>query len=355
VNARHLAASIASIFTALVLSPSVALADPPGDPRGVGDPRFVPASVENACNSLELAATGGPVPHDKKTLVVRWLGYATFELTYGDKVILLDNYYYRGPRYRDLGFKVEDVRRADAIIIGHGHFDHMSDSAQVAIQTGAPIVGAPITTTKLLSQAVNPAQVITVTGKGGELLHFDGFTVQPVLGRHGEPPAFTAAFGAAYTAAIPAPTPEQAAIEASIRAKGSSDSHILDQGTIAYIITFDTGFRLAYRDSGGIMTDYEKAAMQQHGRVDVLLGAIAANVIAESQATVLMPMVENYRPVVFFPGHHEEEIGGKVDRATEPMFQYIKNEFPDTVTVSKEFREPTCFDTRRNLSNSNNH
>src|SRR5205823_4186765 len=152
------------------------------------------------CNSLELAATGGPVPHDKKTLVIRWLGYATFELSYGDKVILLDKYYYRGPRYRDLGFKVDDVTRADAIIIGHGHFDHMSDSAQVAKQTGAPIVGAPITTTKLLSQSVNPAQVIAVTGKGGELLHFDGFTVQPILGRHGEPPAFTAAFGAAYTA-----------------------------------------------------------------------------------------------------------------------------------------------------------
>jgi hypothetical protein len=31
----------------------------------------------------------------------------------------------------------------------------------------------------------------------------------------------------------------------------------------------------------------------------------------------------------------------------------VKNEFPDTVTISKEFREPTCFDTRRNLSKGN--
>ena len=37
-----------------------------------------------------------------------------------------------------------------------------------------------------------------------------------------------------------------------------------------------SGFRLAWRDSGGVMTDYERAAMQRYGRTDVLLGAIAA-------------------------------------------------------------------------------
>ena len=44
-------------------------------------------------------------------------------------------------------------------------------------------------------------------------------------------------------------------------------------------------------------------------------------------------------------------MGGRPDRATEPLFQYAKNAFPDLITVSKQFREPTCFDTRRNRSN----
>ena len=116
------------------------------------------------------------------------------------------------------------------------------------------------------------------------------------------------------------------------------------------MITFDTGFKLAYRDSGGAMTQYEKDAMKSIGRVDVLLGAVAANVVAESQAQVMLPMLDNYKPTVFFPAHHEEEIGGKVDRATEPMFQYGKNILPNTLMISKLFREPTCFDTRHNLA-----
>ena len=113
------------------------------------------------------------------------------------------------------------------------------------------------------------------------------------------------------------------------------------------------GTRLAYRDSGGYMTSYETAAMNQIGRVDILLGAVAANIIAESQALVALPMLETYRPAVWIPGHHEEEIGGKPDRATEPLFQYAKNAFPSLLTVSKQFREPTCFDTRKNLSRGN--
>ncbi len=149
------------------------------------------------------------------------------------------------------------------------------------------------------------------------------------------------------------PTPSEAAAFAALGARGSTDAGITAAGTIAYVITFDDGFRVAYRDSGGVMTDYEKAAMAQIGRVDVLLGAVAANIIAESQAMILLPMLETYRPAVYFPGHHEEEIGGKADRATEPLFQYAKNEFPDLMTISKTFREPTCFDTRKNLSKGN--
>jgi hypothetical protein len=62
-----------------------------------------------------------------------------------------------------------------------------------------------------------------------------------------------------------------------------------------------------------------------------------------------MPMIDTYRPAVYSPAHHEEEVDRNVDRATEPMFQYIKNAYPGTVTISKEIREPTCFDARYNL------
>jgi L-ascorbate metabolism protein UlaG (beta-lactamase superfamily) len=316
------------------------------------DPRFAPLPAEAACRSLQLASTGGPLLSDPKTLAIRWVGFASFELVYGKQIILLDNYYDRGPRYRNLGFKAADVKRAGLIIVGHAHVDHMSDTAQVARQTGAPVVAEAITAGKLFTEGIDPKQVTQVTGTDDRILRYDGFTVQPILARHGEPPPFAEKFSEAYALASPA-TPEELAIEAAIKAKGSSDPHIVDQGTIAYIITFDDGFRLAFRDSGGFLTTYEKTALAKIGRVDVLIGAIAANSIAESNASILMPMIELYRPAVYFPAHHEEEPGRNLDRATEPMFQYIKNEFPDTLTISKEFREPTCFDTRFNLKSGN--
>jgi L-ascorbate metabolism protein UlaG (beta-lactamase superfamily) len=326
-----------------------------GDPHGVGDPRFTPPSSEAACNTRTMAAAGGPTLKDKKTLLIRWMGYTNYELVYGDKIILLDNGYYNrtGTQYKDLGFTAADIKRADLIIIGHAHLDHISDTAQVAKQTHAPVIGAPITMTALLSQGLDPSQQKMVTGTtSGELLKYPniGITVQPILGKHGQPPQYTAAFGTAYKAAAPVPTPSEAAAFAALAARGSTDPNIITQGEIAYVITFDDGFRVAYRDSGGVMTSYETSAMQTIGRVDVLLGAVAADVIAEAQAMILLPMLQTYRPAVYIPGHHEEEIGGKPDRATEPLFQYAKNAFPDLITVSKEFREPTCFDTRSTIA-----
>ena len=324
------------------------------DERQSMDPRFAPPPEEAACHSLHLASTGGPTLADPKILAVRWLGFSTYELVYGNQIILLDNYYDRGPRYRDLGFKAADIERANLILVGHAHYDHMADTAQTIAQTGASAVAAAITAAKLSSEHVDSSKIIQVTGKDDRILDFDGFTVQPVLARHGEPNLlpFPAQFSKAYAQAAPA-SPEDTAAEALIKAKGSRDPHIVDEGTIAFVITFDDGFRLAYRDSGGTMTDYEKAAMARIGRVDVLIGAIAANSIAEANAAILMPMIDTYRPAVYFPAHHEEEVGSNVDRATEPMFQYIKNKYPDTLTISKEFREPTCFDTRFNLKTGN--
>jgi L-ascorbate metabolism protein UlaG (beta-lactamase superfamily) len=322
-----------------------------GDSRGVGDPRFTLASSEAACNTRTMAAAGGPTLKDNKTLLIRWMGYTNYELVYGDKIILLDNGYYNrtGTQYKDLGFTAADIKRADLIIIGHAHLDHISDTTQVAKQTHAPVIGAPITIMTLASQGLPPSQQKMVTGATpGEILSYPhiGITVQPILGKHGQPPQYTAAFGTAYKAAAPIPTPSEAAAFAALAARGSTDPNIITQGEIAYVITFDDGFRVAYRDSGGVMTSYETNAMQKIGRVDVLLGAVAADIIAEPQAMILLPMLQTYRPAVYIPGHHEEEIGGKPDRATEPLFQYAKNAFPDLITVSKEFREPTCFDTR---------
>src|SRR4029077_21156678 len=176
-----------------------------------------------------------------------------------------------------LGFTAADVKKSDAILIGHGHHDHMSDAATVGARTGATVVGAPVTTEKLATQAIDPKQVRTVTGRGGEVLQFGPFKVEPILGRHGEPPHdVVEAFDDALKAVAPKATPEQVAERAAIRARGTSDKRVLAEGTIAFLITLDNGFRIMFRDSGGRITDYEKAAMERVGLADLALVAVSA-------------------------------------------------------------------------------
>ena len=57
--------------------------------------------------------------------------------------------------------------------------------------------------------------------------------------------------------------------------------------------------------------------------------------------------VHTYNPRAFMPAHHDAPYNG-LWRATEPIFQAIKNENPRIVTISKGYREPTCFVTTGN-------
>jgi|HubBroStandDraft_6_1064221.scaffolds.fasta_scaffold177508_2 L-ascorbate metabolism protein UlaG (beta-lactamase superfamily) len=301
------------------------------------------------CEVSTLVATGGPLPRDPHTLAIRWTGYSNFELVYNGKVILLDAYFDRGSTYPPLGLKASDIRKADVILIGHAHFDHMSDAASAATRTGAPVIGAPITTDKLRSQGLDPGLIKTVNGKGGELLKFAGFEIEPILGRHGQPPPnVTAAFNQALKSVTAPFTPEQTAELAKIRDRGSSDPRIIAEGTIAYLITFDDGFRVMYRDSGGVVTDYEKAVMKRIERVDVALAAVAADVLPSLTVKQALEYLRTYRPAVYIPAHHDADYNG-LWRPTEPIFQALKDEDPSLITVSKQYREPVCLDTNNSI------
>jgi L-ascorbate metabolism protein UlaG (beta-lactamase superfamily) len=302
-------------------------------------------SKDAGCEVSRLVSTGGPAPRNPHMLAIRWTGYSNFELAYNGQILLLDAYFDRGSTYAPLGFKAADIKKADAILIGHGHFDHMSDAASVGMRTGAIVAGAALTTDKLRSQNLDPKQIRTVTGRGGEVLKFTGFQVEPVLGRHGEPPAKVArAFDQVLKSLTTPFSAEQAAEAAAIRARGTSDPRVVPEGTIAYLITLDNGFRIMYRDSGGAVTDFERAAMQRVGRVDIALAAVAADVLNGLTAKRALEYMRVYKPDIYIPAHHDADLNG-MWRATEPIFQALKDENPALITISKQYREPICFDT----------
>jgi L-ascorbate metabolism protein UlaG (beta-lactamase superfamily) len=350
------------VMTCLLASSAVALgamaahARPFNDPRSDrieaidADAKFAAEPRDSACHAAVLASTGGALPKNPRTLAIRWTGFSNFELVYNGQIVLLDAYFDRGSNFPSLGFKADDVKKADVILIGHGHHDHMSDAASVGARTGATVVGAPVTAEKLATQAIDPKQVRTVTGRGGELLKFGAFTVEPILGRHGEPPAdVVSPIDEAIKKVAKPMTAEQTAEFATIRARGTQDRRVIAEGTIAYLITLDNGFRIMYRDSGGRVTDFEKAAMERVGRVDVALIAASASYLNTLTTAAALEHVRTYKPDVYIPAHHDSAYNN-LWRATEPLFQAVKDDNPNIVTVSKNYREPTCFNTDYNIS-----
>lgn len=344
---RRKLTGLAALMVGAVWACSGLLSEPVGDPRAAR--MMIGQSSDPGCEAATLVSTGGAFPKQPSTLAIRWTGYSNFELAFNGKIVLLDAYFDRGSMFPSLGFKAADVKRADLILLGHGHVDHMSDAASVGAQTGALVVGAPVTTEKLLTQKIAAKQVRTVTGKGGELLQFPGFTVEPILGRHGEPPKdVSEAFQNALKPFAKGASPEQAKERAEIRNRGTNDSRVIAEGTIAFLITLDNGFRIFYRDSGGVVTDYERAVMKRIGRVDVGLIAVSAAFLHSLTSQRAVEHICAYQPDVYIPSHHDAENDG-LWRATEPLFRAVKEVNPNLVTVSRGYREPVCFDTENNL------
>jgi L-ascorbate metabolism protein UlaG (beta-lactamase superfamily) len=340
-------------LSALAILSASAWARPFNDPRADRNDAIDQAAAgephDPACQASTLVSTGGAAPRNPHTLAVRWIGYSNFELAYNGQIVLLDAYYDRGGIYPSLGFKAADVKKADAILIGHGHFDHMSDAASVGAQTKALVVGGPPTAEKLATQPIPAQQVKAVTGRGGEAFKVGAMTVEPILGRHGEPPAnIVGPIDAALKGVTKPLTAEETAEQATIRERGTSDRRVIAEGTIAYLITLDNGFRIMYRDSGGRVTDFEKAAMERVGRVDLALVAVGASYLNTLTAEQALEHMRTYKPDVYMPAHHDAPNTG-LWRAIEPVFQALKSENPNLVTVSREYREPVCFNTEFNI------
>ena len=334
---------LASAVAALVVVvATVATAQTPGSA-----PAYTFETSDPACQVARLVSTGAPMPASPDTVGIRWAGYANYELVYKGQVVLLDAAFDRGNNFPPLGFTVPDVTRVDAILIGHGHSDHMSDAAAIATRTKAVVVGAPVTAEKLLSQSVDPGQVRSVTGRGGEVVELPGIRIEPILGRHSvRDRTITDPFEEVLGALTPPLTPAQQAERGQISQRGVNDPRLATEGTLTYLMTLDNGFTILFRDSAGDVTDFERAVMKRVGRVDVAIVAQANAYLNTRQAEKALEYVDAYRPGVFIPAHHDAPYND-LWRSTEPIFQVMKDENPNLMTVSRGYREPVCFNTAR--------
>lgn len=90
------------------------------------------------------------VPSGEGAVRVRWLGTAGFALEHEGTVVLIDPYLTRASLGRCVASRLlpdeeaiaRHAPRADAIVLGHTHFDHALDVPVIAARTGALVFGS---------------------------------------------------------------------------------------------------------------------------------------------------------------------------------------------------------------------
>lgn len=107
-----------------------------------------------------------------KTTRITWYGHAAFEITTPEGFVFMIDPWLTNPLNPAGKHMVTDILKLDAILITHGHFDHVGDSVALAKKTGAKLVANFELGTNLASQAGYPAKQMgfdTLMNIGGEI------------------------------------------------------------------------------------------------------------------------------------------------------------------------------------------
>jgi L-ascorbate metabolism protein UlaG (beta-lactamase superfamily) len=116
-----------------------------------------------------------------------YLGVAGWQIECAGKTILVDPYFSRPDLDGVIKSDPEAVaahapKKADLILVGHSHVDHLLDTPAVAVASGAQVMGSASTIAVASAAGVSADHVITV--RGGEDYQLDGFSVRVIPSLH---------------------------------------------------------------------------------------------------------------------------------------------------------------------------
>lgn len=135
-------------------------------------------AAASAATSAASAATAPKVE-------VMWLGQATFRITSpGGKVIVTDPWLRTNPLTPAEFKTLENFRKIDALLVTHGHFDHIADAPALAQMYNVPVRGPGDLLNTVMTLGVLPANLLPRMNKGGTVEATPGVKVTAVRAEH---------------------------------------------------------------------------------------------------------------------------------------------------------------------------
>lgn len=139
-----------------------------------------------------------PAAAANSPLTTTWLGVATVLVDDGESALLTDGFFSR-PSLAEVGLRKlapsqaridgclhrAGIRRLEAVLPVHTHFDHALDSAVVAERTGATLVGGDSTANIGRGQGLSADQI--VIAKSGHTLTLGNYDVELIESEHCPP------------------------------------------------------------------------------------------------------------------------------------------------------------------------
>lgn len=228
--------------------------------------------------ALMAASAVGSAWAQPKTEVL-WLGQAAFRVTTpGGKSIMIDPWFTTNPKTPADWKHLDSVGKVDAILVTHGHGDHVGDAPALAKRHGAPLLVPGGLGSSLTALGVVPGQQVTRFNKGGTVTLFGPQGVKVSM------------------------TPAEHSSEFTHRnpATGKDEIHVGGE-PVGYVLELENGFRIYHMGDTALFGDMK--LIGERYRPDLVLVPIGGHFTMDPKDAAIA--VRDYlKPKYAIPMHY---------------------------------------------------